>query len=271
MKIVDSVAKYRALGLEDVGFIPTMGALHDGHLSLVEAAREHNNRVVSIFVNPLQFGPNEDFGKYPRQIERDIDLLTNAGATVVFLPSVEEMYPEGATTRIDVGAIARRWEGESRPGHFNGVATVVCKLFNIVAPTAGYFGLKDFQQCAVISQMVRDLDLPVRLVFCPTVREGSGLARSSRNEYLSNEDRDKASLIYKALVEVRKIILQNEGVNAALKVGETMLSEAGFTNDYFAYVDRSSLEPLSHVQPDSVLLVATRLGPVRLIDNLRVN
>ena len=206
MKIVRSVVELReALGEARlgriVGFVPTMGFLHEGHLSLIDAARGEGAGliVVSIFVNPLQFGPNEDFDRYPRDEARDIELLKQREVDVLFLPPVEEIYPEGAATRVTTAGVALPLEGERRPGHFDGVATVVLKLFNMVQPHVAVFGRKDAQQCAVIEQMVRDLDVPVRLAFAETVRESDGLAKSSRNAYLKGEERASALALQSAL------------------------------------------------------------------------
>ncbi|HSP32980.1 MAG TPA: pantoate--beta-alanine ligase, partial [Thermoanaerobaculia bacterium] len=199
-EVRSAVAAARSRG-EVVGFVPTMGFLHEGHLSLVRCARESGAQcvVVSIFVNPKQFGPNEDFARYPRNEERDRELLEAEGVDVLFMPAVETMYPPDATTRVSVGAVARPLEGERRPGHFEGVAVVVLKLFNIVQPDLAVFGRKDAQQCAVVDRMVRDLDLPVRLVFGETVREKDGLAMSSRNSYLSADERALAPVLHRAL------------------------------------------------------------------------
>lgn len=247
-----------------------MGALHAGHISLFKEARHHDNVVISIFVNPLQFGPDEDYLRYPRPHEEDLAKALAAGVDVVFLPSVEEMY-KGSTTQIDVGAVARRWEGEHRPGHFNGVATVVCKLLNIVEPSVAYFGLKDFQQCAVISKMSNDLYMAHRLQFCETLRETDGLAMSSRNQYLLPKDRAIAPQLQAQLRQVREEILAGNPVEQTLTNARDRLHNNRFRPDYLAYVCATSLEPLMALRQDSVILAAARLEGVRLIDNLRVS
>lgn len=252
-----------------------MGALHAGHLSLVQVARKHADHVVAtIFVNPTQFGPNEDFKNYPRNEERDFELLRNEGVDTVFAPSLEEVYPRHSTT-VHVAGVSERWEGQHRPNHFDGVATIVCKLFNIVRPNVALFGEKDFQQCTVIQRMVEDLNIPLKLIFCPTLREPDGLAMSSRNVYLNAEERKTAAQIYQTLLKTRDAILdQNEkgkSVDDILLLGRTNLETLGFKTDYFAYVDGSSLEPLSTFKPSGRLIVAAKIGRTRLIDNLRVS
>jgi pantoate--beta-alanine ligase len=254
-----------------VGFVPTMGFLHDGHLSLIRVAREAGAQfiVLSIFVNPKQFGPKEDFSRYPRDEDRDRQLLESEGVDLLFLPSVETMYPPGATTTMSVGSIARPLEGERRPGHFEGVALVVLKLFNIVQPDLAVFGRKDAQQCAVIDRMVRDLDLPVRLVFGETIREHDGLAMSSRNSYLSAEERKLAPVLHRALRAGEEAI--QHGVEDVKSVEQLMhTTAAGVEVDYLALVDPLTFEAPVDFQRDLLLAGAVRFGRTRLIDNIRV-
>lgn len=263
----------RAAG-RTIGFVPTMGFLHDGHLSLIRAAREAGADfiVVSIFVNPKQFGPNEDFERYPRNEGRDGELLEGEAVDLLFLPPVEVMYPKGSTTTVYAGAVARPLEGARRPGHFEGVATVVLKLFNIVRPDLAVFGRKDAQQCAVIDRMVRDLDLPVRLVFGETVREGDGLAMSSRNSYLSPEQRLLAPVLHRAL-RAGQEALQRGGADAAAVeriMRETAAEAAGVEVDYLALVDPLTFEAPATLAGELLLVGAVRAGRTRLIDNIAV-
>ncbi|HME80695.1 MAG TPA: pantoate--beta-alanine ligase [Candidatus Eremiobacteraceae bacterium] len=256
-----------------VGFVPTMGALHAGHVSLVERARrECASVIVSIFVNPLQFGPAEDFDRYPRTPERDGAVLDRAGTDLVFAPSHDEMYPPGSQFTVTPGALAARLEGERRPGFFGGVATVVLKLFNIVAPDVAYFGQKDAQQLAVVSRMVRDLDLPVRITACATVREADGLALSSRNAYLDAGQRAAAPRLYAALTQVARSLEAGErDVERAVAQAEATLPPLKM--DYLAVVDPAVFEPLRTAPQDAGLLVvgAAFAGPTRLIDNMEVH
>ena len=273
VQITGTVAKFRAVraGVRDpLGLVPTMGALHEGHLSLVRRAREECATVaMSIFVNPTQFGPQEDFSRYPRPLERDLALAEQAGVDLAFVPSVEEMYPEGYATHVEVGGPARSWDGERRPGHFRGVATVVTKLFTSTTPQRAYFGEKDYQQLRVVQRLVRDLNLPVEAVGCPIVREPDGLALSSRNVYLTPEERPYAVALHRALQtgqrRVRAGERDAETVRAAM---EAVLADTpGVTVDYVAVVDGQSLEPLQTIRPPARALIAARLGSVRLIDN----
>ena len=252
-----------------------MGALHDGHLSLVRAARAENARVaVSIFVNPTQFGPNEDFSKYPRTFEGDRALLEAAGVDLLFAPEPGEMYPSGFATAIDVGPVATRLDGASRPGHFTGVATVVAKLFGIVQPDRAYFGQKDAAQVAVLRQLVRDLSLPVELRVCPTVREADGLALSSRNRYLSPAERGQALVLSRALKTARTLAQAGTGSAEPLlaAAGAELTREPGFRLDYLALVDPDTLEPVGALHPNrpTLLAVAGWIGSTRLIDNLEL-
>ncbi|TFU25700.1 pantoate--beta-alanine ligase [Thermus tengchongensis] len=274
MNVVGTVAELRAaLPREGVGFVPTMGYLHRGHLALVERARKENPFVVvSIFVNPLQFGPGEDYHRYPRDLERDQALLEEAGVDLLFAPSVEEMYPRGFSTRVSVeGPLTALWEGEVRPGHFQGVATVVARLFLLVRPERAYFGEKDYQQLLVIRKMVRDMGFPLEVVGVPTVREEDGLALSSRNVYLSPETRGKANLLYRALSAMREVAQAGGSVAEALRAGEGVLAEVPeFRKDYLALVHPETLLPLSDWVPGARGIAAGRFPEVRLIDNLEV-
>src|SRR5882724_3652839 len=229
---------------KSLGFVPTMGALHGGHLSLVQAARSQNAAVAaSVFVNPTQFGPNEDLSKYPRDLDRDRELLEKEKVDLLFAPAAEEMYPPGAMTWVTVEGLSERLEGKSRPGHFRGVTTIVSKLFHIVEPDRAYFGQKDAQQAVIIRKMVRDLDLGVEIVVCPTVRESDGLALSSRNAYLNPEERKQALVLYRALCRVQA--LTDKGERSAAKMREAALQvfaeEKAARLDYFEIVDKESL------------------------------
>ena len=263
-----------SLGLgAKVGFVPTMGALHEGHLSLVERAlRECTVVVASIFVNPLQFGPNEDLSKYPRPLERDLELLRAAGAHAVFIPAVEEMYPAGSSTVVLEEVLSRELCGAFRPGHFRGVATVVLKLFHLVQPHVAYFGQKDAQQCSVIERMVRDLEVPIKIVRGPTIRELDGLAKSSRNSYLSLEERKKAPLIFQSMQRVHEAFLAGERRTAALeKLGRSVLeSDPDFLVQYYEIRRFDDLQRLENVieRELHLIVVAVSLGTTRLIDNL---
>jgi len=256
-----------------IGFVPTMGALHAGHLSLVEAARRDSSPVVvSIFVNPKQFGPQEDFAKYPRQIEDDQAQLERLGVDFLFAPSVEEMYPPGFRTTINVESLGDRLEGRARPGHFRGVATVVLKLLEIVAPQFVYFGRKDAQQLCVIRQMAADLALDAEIVTCPIVREAGGLALSSRNAYLSPQERRAATALYRALGAVRQAIAAGEHDAARLveAMRGVLSAEPLAATDYAEIVDADSFERVTHLRGACLALLAARIGPVRLIDNMLI-
>ncbi len=258
---------WRAQGLT-VGLVPTMGALHGGHLSLVGRARGDCDRVVaSIFVNPLQFGPGEDFGRYPRQLERDLDLLARAGVDAVFLPEVAEMFPSGAVTRVQVRGLGERLEGAQRPGHFEGVGTVVLKLFNAVRPQRAYFGQKDAQQAALVRRLARDLDTGVEVVVCPIVREGDGLALSSRNAYLAAAERPAATCLYRALRAANQLYLDGERDPARLRACllDVLGAEPLAKVDYAEVVDPETFTP-----PGSLAVLAVRFGGTRLIDNHRL-
>jgi pantoate--beta-alanine ligase len=266
------VARWRAAG-ERVVFVPTMGNLHAGHVSLIEAAKKHGKRFVSsIFVNPMQFGPNEDFAHYPRTPTQDATMLEVAGCDLMFMPEVGEIYPNGAdrATRIEVPGISSILCGEFRPGHFEGVATVVAKLFNIVDPDVAIFGEKDFQQLTVIRRMVADLCLRVEIVGAPTVRESDGLAMSSRNQYLDAEQRKLAPSIYRQLQQAVIALRAGERDFAKVEgIGRAALDGLGFKTDYFSVRDARSLLPATPDTRQFVVLVASRLGKARLIDNVQ--
>ena len=279
MKIVHSPHMMTAWSLRlrregvTVGFVPTMGALHDGHRALIRAARLRCDAlVVSIFVNPTQFGPTEDLNKYPRPLASDRRLCREEGVDLCFEPSVAAMYPDGFQTTVAVPAIARRWEGEVRPHHFTGVATVVTKLFGMVRPEIALFGQKDYQQAAVIRRLVEDLNMGVEIFVRPTVREKDGLAMSSRNVYLSPEQRTIAATLYKSLRAGAEAIRRGTpDVQAVQSAMATVVEqEPALTVDYLAVCDPRTLDPLSSVASRAVLLGAVRLGAVRLIDNLVV-
>ncbi len=256
-----------------MGFVPTMGYLHRGHLALVERARRENPFVVvSVFVNPLQFGPGEDFERYPRDPERDAKLLAEAGVDLLFLPEAAELYPEGFSSYVEVtGPLVERFEGAFRPGHFRGVTTVVAKLFNLVRPRRAYFGEKDYQQLAVIRRMVADLHFGLEVVGVPTVREADGLALSSRNVYLTPEHRREATGLYRALLAAREVARAGGSVAEAEAAGLRILREIpDFRLDYFAIVDPATLESLAEWVEGARGLVAGRFPEVRLIDNMEV-
>jgi len=265
------VGAWRAAG-ECIGLVPTMGALHAGHLALVAAAQAQCRRVVvSIFVNPKQFGPREDFSAYPRPEADDLAKLTTAGADLVWMPPVGEMYPDGFTTTVSLGGPAEPLEGAHRPSHFDGVATVVAKLLSQVAPDAAFFGEKDYQQLLVVRRMARDLDLPVEIAGVPTVREPDGLALSSRNIYLSPEERRVAPSLYRAMGEAEAAIGQGTSIDAALARAILALGEAGFAVEYLELRDAETLAPVTEKPSRPArLLVAARLGRTRLIDNIAV-
>jgi pantoate--beta-alanine ligase len=279
MHILTSAAQVTAVSKEAhragkrVGFVPTMGALHEGHLSLVRTARAQSEVVIaSVFVNPRQFGPNEDFSRYPRRPERDSAMLAAEKTDYLFLPSTEEMYPPGSSTWVTVEGISDKLDSRSRPGHFRGVTTVVAKLFNIVQPDLAYFGQKDAAQAAIIGQMVRDLNFDVRIVVCPIVREANGLAMSSRNVYLTPEQRRQATVLYRSLMRVQSLVDQGESSTARLHVAGTqvMAEEPAVKLDYFEIVDRNTLDPVPDVSRGALVAVAAYLGSTRLIDNIVV-
>jgi len=277
MKIIDSPEHMqrfsRAVQREGkrLGFVPTMGALHAGHLSLVKMARAQSDCVAaSIFVNPLQFGPSEDFSKYPRTFERDCQLLEAEKVEVLFAPKVETMYPSGATTTVEVADLSDRLDGRSRPGHFKGVTTVVAKLFSIVQPDLAFFGQKDAAQVAIIKRMVRDLNLDMQIVVGPIVREPDGLAMSSRNAYLDPQQRKQALVLHRALMRVQFLVDRGErDVPSLLDAGKQVVAdEPGAKLDYLEIVDPDTLEPLSDLSRGALVAVAAWVGTTRLIDNL---
>jgi len=256
-----------------IGFVPTMGFLHEGHLSLVRRAREENDIVVvSIFVNPTQFGPNEDYESYPRDFERDVKLLKELNVDVVFYPSVEEMYPKDFSTYVEETKLSRYLCGKSRPGHFRGVCTIVTKLFNIVRPTRAYFGQKDAQQFRVIKRMVRDLNMDVELVECPIVREHDGLAMSSRNIYLSGDERAQALALYNSLKLAENLIKSGERDAEVVKnaMKEFLFRYDKVKIDYVEIVDEETLEPVKHIEGKVIVAIACWVGKARLIDNVIV-
>lgn len=253
-----------------IGLVPTMGALHAGHLSLVEAALADGLfTVVSVFVNPTQFGPQEDFARYPRDLPADLELLARRGADLVFTPTTETMYPPNHETSVQLTRVAKRWEGASRPGHFPGVATVVLKLFHLVAADVALFGHKDYQQTRVIKRMVQDLDLPIEIRVCPTVREVDGLALSSRNAYLTSDQRRQALALSQSLRCAAELVAAGESDAAILlkQMQAVFAAEPAVELDYLAIVDPETLEPLDLLQGPAVALVAARVGQTRLIDN----
>jgi len=264
-----TVAGWRRAG-ETVGLVPTMGALHRGHISLVAAARAACTRsVASIFVNPKQFGPREDFSRYPRQEEADRALLEAAGCDALFAPGVGEMYPEGFTTTVAVDGITGRWEGEARPGHFAGVATVVAKLLLQAMADKAFFGEKDYQQLQAVTRMTRDLDIPVEIVGCPTVREPDGLALSSRNVYLTPAERAIAPTLHRTMTKIAAAAAAGAAIAPALDDGRRALLAAGFAAiDYLALVDAATLEPVEKRERAARVIAAAKLGAVRLIDNI---
>jgi pantoate--beta-alanine ligase len=258
---------------ESVALVPTMGALHEGHMTLVEQAKaQADHVVVSIFVNPLQFGVNEDLDRYPRQPERDQAMCLKAGVDVVYMPSVEAMYPAGYATSLHIGgSLTERLCGATRPGHFDGAATVVYLLMQHVMPHLCFFGEKDWQQLSVMRRMAEDLMLPVEIVPVATVREEDGLARSSRNQYLSQEQRAAAPLLYQTLCQARDAIAGGGAAFAVLDKMKQQLAAAGFAVDYLEFADENTLEPLAHNDGSGRLFVAAKAGTTRLIDNLKVD
>ncbi len=260
---------------ESIAFIPTMGNLHEGHLSLIEKGQSLCDRIIcSIFVNPMQFGANEDFNHYPRTLDQDIQLLKDIGCDLVYLPTASELYPEGLEriTQIQVTDLTDRWEASHRPGHFTGVATIVLKLFNIVKPNVSVFGKKDFQQYRVIQKMVSDLNLDVEIIGAETTREVSGLATSSRNQYLSKEQTELAALIFKTLQNTSARIIAGETDYAGLEdEAVNLLRRAGFTVNYYSICSSNTLEPAKVDDRKLVVLVTAALGETRLLDNIEID
>jgi pantoate--beta-alanine ligase len=277
VKVAATIAEIRAAIREArdqgarIGFVPTMGALHSGHISLVERSRrECDYTVMSIFVNPLQFAPTEDLSRYPRPIEDDERMASEAGVDLLFRPAVDEMYPAGRTITVTAGNLGANWEGKSRPGHFDGVLTVVAKLFNIVQPGVAVFGRKDLQQSALVNALVRDLDMPLEIVVAPIVREPDGLALSSRNRYLGADDRKRALVLSRALREVKSRYSAGEKNSAALEAAgrEILASEGEVKPDYFAVIDDKTFVRPDVASDASSVIVAARVGSTRLIDNM---
>ncbi len=274
MQVIDTIAGMRQLRqslAEPVGFVPTMGFLHEGHLSLVKKARNDNKSVVvSIFVNPTQFGPQEDFKTYPRDTRRDLSLLEREKTDIVFMPPAAGMYPPGFNSWVEVSQVTERLEGASRPGHFRGVTTVVAKLFNIVQPTRAYFGQKDAQQALVIKKMAADLNMNLEVITLPTVREPDGLAMSSRNTYLDTEQRRAAIVLYQALTAVKRLYYQGERNAAYLRQHlTTIIHKQPLADiDYVSIASNETLEELETVAAPALVSLAVRIGATRLIDNI---
>src|SRR5690348_966658 len=269
----EHVRRWRGEGRR-VAFVPTMGNLHAGHVSLIEAARRHGDRfIASIFVNPMQFGPNEDYAQYPRTPTKDADMLTEAGCNLMFMPDVAQIYPNGSerATRVDVPSLSRVLDGEFRPGHFEGVSTIVATLFHIVEPDVAVFGEKDFQQLTIIRKMVADLCMPVKIIGAPTVRDADGLAMSSRNQYLTPEQRKIAPLLYKTLTATADRLRAGDKQFVDIqRAGLRTLEGAGFKPDYFAVRQARDLALPEPTATELVVLTAARLGKARLIDNVQV-
>jgi pantoate--beta-alanine ligase len=280
MKICPTIKQARAASRslrehgKRLGLVPTMGALHEGHLSLVRAAKAQCDAVaVSIFVNPTQFGPTEDLARYPRRFEQDCELLEKEGADFVFAPSAEEMYPKGEVTWVTVEGLSEKLDGRSRPGHFRGVTTVVAKLFHIITPDAAFFGQKDAAQVAVIRRMVRDLNFPVEIVVCPIVRESDGLAMSSRNAYLNPEERQRALVLQRSLRSVEEKFRAGERDAARLAAGakQIIADEPQVRLDYFEIVDPDTLDSVERISQPALVAVAAYVGSTRLVDNTLLN
>ncbi|MCH2310686.1 MAG: pantoate--beta-alanine ligase [SAR202 cluster bacterium] len=274
MQIIESIEDFRKISHKKetkVGLVPTMGALHEGHLSLVRAARRENDIVlVTIFVNPTQFGPEEDFLQYPRNIERDLDLLKKEDVDIVLIPTVDEMYPDGFSTSVNIGKLSEKFEGQFRPGHFNGVATVVTKLLSICRPTVAYFGAKDAQQCAVITKINKELNLGVEISIQPTIRDENGLALSSRNYYLSGSEKSTANLIFHTLDEMSKS-WKNGNKNSKILIDQaisTLQSDQSIELNYLAIVDSEHFEEVDTPKYDDLIIIAVKIGSTRLIDNI---
>jgi pantoate--beta-alanine ligase len=273
IRTVDELRDWSRLersGGNTVGLVPTMGALHRGHASLIRAARDSSGSVaVSIFVNPTQFGPNEDFARYPRRFDADCALAQAEGADVVFAPTVEDLYPPGATTFVEVEGLSNRLDGASRPGHFRGVATVVAKLLIAAEPDRAFFGQKDAAQCAVVRRMVADLRLATEIVVCPIVREADGLALSSRNVYLNPAERTRALVLSRAIQQAEALVAAGERRASSFlaAVANTLAAEAGVRVDYVSLVDWATLEPVETAAPGTLFAVAAYVGSTRLIDN----
>lgn len=263
------INEWKKQGLS-IGFVPTMGCLHQGHLSLIEQARQENDKViVSIFVNPLQFGPNEDFSRYPRSLDKDLEGCKNFGADLVFTPSLNELLPEKNLIYVDVDLLGNNLCGSSRPGHFRGVCTIVAKLFNILTPDRSYFGQKDAQQLAIITRMVKDLNFNTEIVPCPIVREADGLAMSSRNVYLTKEERKAATIISRSLTAAKSLLEQGERDSLNIKsfIIDSIKTEPLANIDYVEIVDHESLQYVDNIEKPILIAVAVYFGKTRLIDN----
>jgi len=273
-KIIQETSRGHLIEGKTIGFVPTMGALHEGHLSLVRRAKQENDiTLVSIFVNPIQFGPSEDFEKYPRDIEGDIEKLEKEKVDIIFLPETSSIYPEGFLTHVEVKEISERLCGALRPGHFSGVSTVVTKLLNIAKPTRAYFGQKDFQQSVIIKQLVKDLDMDVDIVICPTIREQDGLAMSSRNAYLNKAQRNASTVIYRSLKEAADLIksgTRDGNYIRALMLDRLAKEPEVSSIDYAGVYDPANMVEVSEIKSDVLLAVALRIGNTRLIDNMLV-
>ena len=273
VSVIPGLRRARAAERRPIELVPTLGALHQGHLSLLERAGAGDGALwMTLFVNPLQFGASEDLATYPRPLERDLELADQAGVELVFTPTVGDLYPPAFASYVEPTGAATRWEGESRPGHFRGVATVVAILFRLCQPRRAYFGEKDYQQLQVIRQLVRDLYLDVEVVPCPTIREPDGLAYSSRNAYLAAPARRSATVLYRALQAARRAYRAGErhGDRLVARMTETVAAEPGAALDYAAVVDPESLEPLHEVEGAARLLIAVHVAGVHLIDNMAV-
>jgi pantoate--beta-alanine ligase len=278
--IIETIAEVRA-ACDDtrarggtVGLVPTMGFFHEGHRSLMRAARAaHDAVVVSLFVNPTQFGPNEDLDAYPRDLDADTAVAIAEGVDVLFMPTAAEMYPVGAQTSVHVAGLTERLCGASRPGHFDGVTTVVAKLFSIVGPCTAYFGRKDAQQLAVVRRMTADLDLPVSVVGCPLIREPDGVAMSSRNSYLSSADRRRATVLIRALRSAADAVISGERDAQVVRelLAEVLATEPAVRADYAEIVDAATMEPLERIDRDAVIALAAFVGTTRLIDNIAIS
>lgn len=276
MRVIEKISDMKAAvksqkeSGKSIGFVPTMGYLHDGHMSLVRASKMENDfTVMSIFVNPTQFGPNEDYDKYPRDMNRDVRLAEEAGVDIVFAPTVQEMYPDGYKTYVNVEGLTETLCGKSRPGHFRGVTTVVCKLFNIIQPDKAYFGQKDAQQVAVVKKMVKDLNMNLEIIMCPIVREPDGLAMSSRNVYLKPEERKAAVILSRSLFEAEDMIKNGERDKAKIirHITRKIMSENLAEIDYVQVVDAENLQEIESINGKVLIAIAARFGGTRLIDN----
>lgn len=275
MRVINSIEEIKKIKKDNIsiGFVPTMGYLHEGHISLIKKAKEENDIVItSIFVNPTQFGPNEDFEKYPRDESRDLQKCEENGCDIVFLPQVDEMYPDSFLTFVQVEELGKGLCGKSRPTHFRGVTTVLTKLFNIVKPNRAYFGQKDAQQLVIIKKMVEDLNMDVEIIGCPIVREADGLAISSRNTYLSPEERNDALFLNKSL-KLAKNLIENGEKNISIiknEMEKAILSGNNNAIDYIEFVDTKTLNPVSEIKDNVLIAIAVKVGKTRLIDNIVV-